>query len=256
MGMGKLGHGYGSEFHLMRIMARHRCRFTNSLEAELGLTNLCWLDFTARGKYQLKPAEKFSLPDREPLAIDFLSQPVMATAFGANAKSALKEWPKYWPVGGGTMNWDAIGLAQRTGIPEVLLVEAKGHIGELSGGPSTAKDPKSIKLITAALDKTANKLSATKQVWIKSDYYQFANRLAVLRYLQDHDINATVLHILFCGDLNDGLRKDDVCPKDAAGWKAALDEMHAALGVTEPTLHTAGVCAVAVDVVSLAVEQI
>ena len=253
--MGKLGYGYGSEFHLMRIMARHRARLTRQLESQLGVTNLTWIDFTSRGKYQLEPPKKFFMPDGEPLAIDFLAQPEMTAALGAKAKKALAAWLAYWPVGGGTMNWDAIGLAQRDGDPEVILVEAKGHIGELSGGPSGAKGKMSRLKINAALDATAKALGSTQSGWIDSDYYQFANRLAVLRFLKAQDIKASVLHILFCGDLNPSLRKGDICPKNAAGWKTALDKMHAALGLSEAALHAAGVHAAAVDVRTIDLEN-
>jgi hypothetical protein len=253
--MGTLGYGYGSEFHLMRIMARHRTRLTRQLESHLGVTNLIWIDFTSRGKYQIEPKEKFSMPDGEPLAIDFLAQPKMTSALGDKAKIALAAWPAYWPVGGGTMNWDAIGLAQRDGHPEVILVEAKGHIGELSGGPSGAKSKASRSKITTALDATAKALGATKLGWIDSRYYQFANRLAVLQFLQTQGIKSSVLHILLCGDLNPGLREGDSCPKNAEGWKSALDAMHANLGLTDDALRAASVYAVAVDIRSIDVEN-
>src|SRR5262245_19847757 len=111
--MGKLGYGYGSEFHLLRWMGRHRDEFDAAVLKALGETqsHIHWLDFefTNAGK------------DSEWKGIDFISE-----------KPTLRqEWESFWPNKRGIHNWDAVGILQTANGPEWIVVEAKAHAKEI-----------------------------------------------------------------------------------------------------------------------------
>ena len=86
-------------------------------------------------------------------------------------------------------------------------------------------------MIRKALDATikANGFTADVEDWL-SPYYQYANRLAHLHFLLQHNIPARLVFIYFCGDnwggktLSNG--KPPKCPKEAQQWDASLKDMH------------------------------
>jgi hypothetical protein len=65
---------------------------------------------------------------------------------------------------------------------------------------------------------------------MQGPYYQYANRLAHLHFLLQHDIPARLVFIYFCGDnwggktLSNGNPPN--CPKEAQQWDAYLKDMH------------------------------
>ncbi len=205
--MGKIGYGYGSEFHLLRWMGRHRTEFNKHILEAIGKegTDIDWLDFPFAGSVK-------SL-DSEWKGLDFLP----------NNLSVKKDWSQYWPNGKGIQNWDLVGRLNKPSKVEWVLVEAKAHIGEISSNcMATAKQ--SIRKISEAFDsvKKAAGVDAA-QNWM-SPYYQYTNRIAVLWFLHKHDIPARLLFIYFYGDQRPSspTKWQINCPQRKEDWQDAL----------------------------------
>jgi hypothetical protein len=208
--MGKMGNGYGSEFHLLRYLGYRRHDLNREIEKTTGGRVSDWLDFPVG-------AARF---DREWKGVDFVDST-------SDIKSA---WEKFWPQTGNVPNWDAVGLLESNSRFEYILVEAKAHVEELQSSCSASKNG-GLDTIRGALKATikANGFMADVEDWL-SPYYQYANRLAHLHFLLQHDILARLVFIYFYGDnwgtktLSNG--KPPKCPKDAHQWSAYLKDMH------------------------------
>ncbi|MFH1314386.1 MAG: hypothetical protein ABIJ00_14310 [Candidatus Eisenbacteria bacterium] len=213
-----IGAGYGSEFHLMRWMGRYRNELNTMIEQETGGQVIEWKDFKHSGKYDPADATKIKLPDKEITGIDFLSQERCADVFTA--------WKSFWPQTGNAPNWDAVGRIRSDSVDRWLLVEAKAHIGELKSRCS-AESPRSLETIEKALHQTQQAVGIeVPRDWLK-EYYQYANRLAVLHFLEYQGVPACLLYIYFCGDTNPHAD----CPKERDGWKEALEMQDSVLGL-------------------------
>lgn len=216
--MGRIGDGFGSEFHLLRYLGYHRHKLNRAVEEHTGGRVLDWLDFG--------PERTFRPLDAEWKGVDFVDP-------GLPVKSA---WTKFWPQTGNVPNWDAVGLLQSGSHGEFLLVEAKAHIEEIKSSCS-AKEEGGLPKIREALDATirARGFAVDLKDWL-SPYYQYANRLAHLHFLLQSNITARLIFIYFCGDnwggrtLHDGTPPN--CPKDEQQWQSHLQEMHRHLGLT------------------------
>lgn len=85
--------------------------------------------------------------------------------------------------------------------PGVVLVEGKSYPEEMYGGPSRAKDPRSIEQIRAAIEWTQAKLGLDADAdACPGKLYQHANRLAHLLWLQSRGVRASLVHLLFFDD--------------------------------------------------------
>src|SRR5205809_282280 len=103
--MGDIGHGYGSEWHLMRILARHREQFSDQLSRVLHkkLSHVeppRWLDSPYKANSRFL--------DGEIKAVDFLPD------HGGSA------WKNYWPD-------SRAGVPNRDGVPSWDAVGKSGH---------------------------------------------------------------------------------------------------------------------------------
>ena len=83
---------------------------------------------------------------------------------------------------------------------EHLLVEAKAHVEELRSACG-AKEEGGLDMIRDALTATiaANGFQVPVERWLRL-LYQYANRLAHLHFLLQHDVPARLIFIYFCGD--------------------------------------------------------
>jgi len=215
--MGKMGDGYGSEFHLLRYLGYHRHELNRAVEEKTGGRVADWLDFAFGGDGK---------PDKEWKGVDFLDST-------SDAKSA---WMKFWPQTGNVPNWDAVGHLESDSGVEYLLVEAKAHVEELQSSCG-ASDKGGLDTIQKALHTTIteNGFITGMEGWLKP-YYQYANRLAHLHFLLKHGIPAQLVFIYFLGDdwrgkaLSNG--KAPNCPKGAKEWASHLQEMHDHLGLS------------------------
>jgi hypothetical protein len=212
--MGKIGYGYGCEWHLLRYLGYHRQTLTMETLKITGGNSVEWLDFNfSKENAPLKD-------DREFVGLEFIKD-----------ERIQDKWRAYWPQTGTAQNWDAVGQIHFNDHDEWLLVEAKGHIGELKSDCG-ATHPKSKEKIITAFENTSQSFgNQTKPVenWLKN-YYQYANRLAVLHFLANECnplVNARLLFIYFFGDNRD----DAECPQNEEEWMPSIREMKAWLGV-------------------------
>ena len=114
---------------------------------------------------------------------------------------------------------------------EILLVEAKAHVGELGSKNSKGSKAgeKHLSKIRYALELTKNHTGSTKPVdWAKSRYYQYANRLAHLYLLRV--LNELPAYLVMVYSLNDEGRGR---PKKVSEWKDAIAQEMAELGIPE-----------------------
>ena len=214
--MGKIGHGYGSEWHLLRFLGYHRDTFSRQVRAEIGGEELSWLDF----KFSHK--NKACGRDTEYNGLDFITD-----------QDVLRNWYAFWPTTGQAQNWDAVGrLRLADGTEEWLLVEAKAHTREIKGNGCSATSPRSIEKIEKALAETKAAFGASStplEDWM-GPYYQYANRLAALYFLMEAyqpALPARLLFIYFLGDKH----KNQDCPRTKDEWKPSIDKMESALGI-------------------------
>lgn len=132
----------------------------------------------------------------------------------------LKEfWPNQGP------QWDALGL---TNDGQVLLVEAKAHVGELCSS-GTAAGPKSLSLINRSLGEVATALGASQRKAPWTDlFYQLANRLAHLHWLRvTQRVPAWLVLVNFVGDQDMG------GPTSREAWDAAYQIAYHVMGLPE-----------------------
>lgn len=205
--MGKLGIGYGSEWHLLWYLARHRGALDDAVRTATRADSVEWLDFPVR------PGGDNA--DAEWKGLDFLQ--------GAEHRAA---WAEFWPQGSGIHNWDAVGTIRVGERSEWLLVEAKANCEEIRADCG-AKPTGGLAKIQAALDVTKRALGVDPaRDWLQG-YYQFCNRLAVLQFLTSRGTPAHLLTIYFTGDVNG----DRACPEDEAGWGTAIEAQAAHVGL-------------------------
>ncbi len=215
--MGKMGLGYGSEFHLLRWMGRHRDLFTNKVSQSIGNENsiIEWVDFDF--------ASVQEIPDSELKGLEFL--------YDENTKIETK-WKGFWPTRSGIHNWDAVGWRIiEDSIKELILIEAKAHIKELESDCG-AKDKDSILKIKEAFELVTNELGIkTTNDWFKK-YYQMANRIAALYFLNEKvNIPTKLVNIYFIGDKS--IKSSRKCPKTVNEWESKIFEQDEYLGIKE-----------------------
>jgi len=206
-----IGHGYGSEWHLLRMLGYHRDHLTRAVEITLGATDLRWLDFPFN-------ARRKSLDD-EWKGVNFIRD-----------DSLQQSWHGFWPQTGNLPNWDAVGSVAINGTQEWLLVEAKGHLGEIKSTCKAQIQGGRLQIVEA-LRQTMDAAGADVPVanWLRP-YYQFANRLAALNFLRSHGIGARLLFIYFVRDKRP--HDSSICPAVAEEWEPELRLMYNHLGLT------------------------
>lgn len=235
-----IGSGYGSEYHLMRYMARYRNLLHQCIESEIGGSILEWLDFhpLTRDKYDPRDPGKVKLPDGEHLGLEFLQK---------SRPDALQAWRAFWPTTGKPPNWDAVCRINVAGQSHWLLVEAKAHAGELKS--ACKAEPRSMAIIREALGETRRGLSLHPEHDLTQRYYQYANRLAVLHFCRSvvhPPVPCKLLFIYFTGDLNPHAT---LCPRSRTEWKPALEAQHEWIGLDEDKARQLGVHSIFLDIV-------
>jgi len=119
--------------------------------------------------------------------------------------------------------WD--GLARTDG--SVILVEAKGHIAEIVSPRTRASEPARGR-IRRSMEEAQQSLSPKSFGWVDwtSTFYQYANRVAHLQFLREHNgIRAHLVNIYF-------LNASDVGgPSSIDEWKGAIKVVKTYLGL-------------------------
>lgn len=172
--MAEIGYGYGSEWHLMRFMARHRKLLEKAIRESIGNVKkedvFEWYDFLF--------GEKGIASDSELKGLSFLE----------NRKN-LDGYVSGWKT---KQSWDAVFKLDDV----IYLVEAKAHIDELSdnkphGGESTEE-------IKGFICKNLEKLNISiNEDECLGKYYQLANRLATAAFLKNNGIDSRCIYIYF-----------------------------------------------------------
>lgn len=144
----------------------------------------------------------------------------------------------FWPAGGPV--WDGLAL-----IPGgVMLIEAKAHAGELASTCTAGAASK--ERIRKQLDATKRWAGAEESADWMNGFYQYANRLAHLRFLREQGIEAHLVFLYFCGD-----SEMPAFPRTQADWEDPLHIAYEHLGLARTP---AGVTNVFVDVKDLTSE--
>jgi len=113
--------------------------------------------------------------------------------------SALKApLAAFWPRSG--PRWDGLG---RTSTGRVLLVEAKAYIEEGVDYRSGAKAPDSVDLIRQSLAVSKKAFGVNEAAPWDAPFYQYANRLAHLHFLNSVQGNNAYLLFLYFADAPD-----------------------------------------------------
>lgn len=233
--MGDMALGYGSEFHLLRWLGRHRRLFTEKVcdvanrAAKRGWKHIDWLDFEF--------ADGRLVPDSELYGPEFLT-------IGTDRGKWPKEWEKVheelrngpfkWPDVDSKymMNWDVVGVADDG---TYILGEAKAHIEEIGATCSATSENRTIINDALELPKGEDFFNAKEgRDWL-GKYYQLANRLYMVSLLERCGLKAVFLYILFTGDKFPGRAKEK-CPQKMegkGGWREALTKEYDALGLDE-----------------------
>ena len=176
--MAKLGYGYGSDFHLLRFLGRHRNYFDSLILSKLGYSGkkIDWLDF----KF-----DKSQFPqDREYIGIEFLENEKYY-------KKIEQSWKGFWPSPRNAQNWDAVGKID----DEWILVEAKAHKDEIRSNSSASK--RSRQQISLRFDQIKQEYKiATSNDWCEN-YYQKANRILFLDFMIKNNLKARLLFVYF-----------------------------------------------------------
>lgn len=217
--MSKIGYGYGSEWHLLRYLGYHRNNLNSELQKIKVFRNkeIEWLDFKFSGKNIILQQ------DEEYKGVEFLNNTYLS-----------KKFATYWPSKGNVQNWDAVGIIKNDQGNEWILVEAKANIPEIESDCG-ASSQNSLNMIDNAFLKTISFLninSKTPLNWRKN-YYQFCNRLALLKFLLDEGIDAYLLFIYFYGDTNPNHK----CPQIKQDWDNELNKMYNHVGINQANIN-------------------
>ena len=176
--MAQIGHGYGSEWQLLRFLGHHRIFLENEIKQQLHLVGECkfkWLDFGYADNRNVVSG------DKELKGLGFLAE-----------KGPFLEYPKGWED---SQSWDAVVYIGDT----LYLVEAKAHVREIGSKSKSHGGTSRQEIINFMSNQMVNfgcLVNVQKSTWL-GDYYQMANRLAVAAYLNNKGISTKVLYIYF-----------------------------------------------------------
>ena len=214
--MAEIGHGYGSEYQLLRFLGHHRELLNMIIKEQIPEINTIeWMDYPFDNK-------NISL-DSEYKGINFLDEDIQF--------KLKKDWSEYWT--GNTQNWDGIFYSNS----KIYLVEAKAHHGEIES-KFESNDEKNIRKIKNAMYSTQKAMGVQKsETWIEK-YYQLANRLVFINFLRSHGIKSQLVYIYFIngyrkrvinGSTITEVENKNICSK--ADWEKIINEQYMDLGI-------------------------
>jgi hypothetical protein len=197
--MGRRGQGYGSEDNFIEYRTKH-CQLLDSRIQSI-LPNpgeLAWL-------YPRQSARN------EPKDLTFISM----------SEEQLRLWHGFWPKRG-NRSWDGVARCNE----EWLLFEAKANAAELFS-PGTGASTGSLKQIIDAFDEAKRYLAVPAETVWQQSYYQYANRIAVLYFLNIiAKIPARLVFLYFVGDVFPDGR---ACPQNEPEWRPLISQCHSVL---------------------------
>lgn len=129
--------------------------------------------------------------------------------------------PDFWPVGGPM--WDGLARCDN----DVILLEAKAHIPEIVSPRTRATEPARGR-IRKSMEEAQRSLSPKSLGWVDwtGTFYQYANRVAHLQFLREHNkIRAHLVNLYFINAADVG------GPSNADEWKGAIKVVKSYLGL-------------------------
>jgi len=217
--MAEMGLGYGSEYQLLRYLGHHRNELNKTIREQTRLKGeLEWLDFP-KGKNRL------SL-DGEYKGVNFLKGKINKFKYD----ELRSEWNKYW---GYSQNWDGVILHKNGDNEEWIIVEAKAYLKEIK---SETKSSSKQNLQTIFQD-TQKDLNIENKNWF-GEYYQLANRLTFVHFLNKKGINASLLYVYFLNGYEKRQLKDNKLITienksvvNIVDWEKAIKDEYIELGI-------------------------
>ncbi len=209
---------YGSKYHLRRLVNEEPQRICKAIAQAYQDAGLGPLFSDLQWKSPLKVSNYHELD-----GMDFFCK--------SSRQDVVEKWREFWPTSGSSQKWDGWAVANEQGSKVPLLVEAKARAYEIKYPICRASKD-------GGLDKIINRLNETKRffgvdesvVWYKT-YYQLANRLAALYFLNKvAGIPSRLILIYFTGDKFPYKTK---CPETRTGWQPHIQAAHQALGLPD-----------------------
>ena len=204
----------GSQYHLQNLINEYPTKY---------LSNLILSNSPSLSAYATESPEW-----RSPLACqnfyEYRDGDFLQAVGLSHLRSSLSIlWPRFGP------SWDALAtVAGEKGVHGVILLEAKSHFKEL-GNPAYACGAKgeSLENIKASLAIVKHALGVSEDSDWLGKYYQYANRLAHLLWLNEEGVPTWMVFLYFIGDLEQRGPNTDV------EWRHKLNEMRIELGLPE-----------------------
>jgi hypothetical protein len=165
-------------------------------------------------------AAQESIAWKSPLAPSYKEFRDMAALRALGVTQLTERMDAFWPRRGPV--WDGLGITPKGAY---VLVEAKAHIPELMSGGCKAEG-KSLETIRSSLIATRKALAPRSKADWAGPFFQYANRLAFLRFLRE--TNQLPVHLAFVYFTND---KDMNGPTSEQAWLGAIRLMEASLGL-------------------------
>jgi len=222
--MAKLGATYGSERQFLEYRRQSPDTLDTAVLQALGLDpEKALLEW----QYPRTDGRRGS----EPESLDFLGQDPSSAA-----SRALDAWKAAWPRSGTPPQWDGVArLGARGQEPRWLLFEAKANHPEFTGAPCRASE-RSRDTIVRTLGKAKSRWQVHRDFDWTGTYYQHANRLAIIAFLEKHSIPATLVEIFFFGEhFPDGR----ACPAKADEWQPLIAARGLTLGLPATGMDSA-----------------
>ena len=175
--MAEMALGYGSEYQLLRYLGHHRMFLNNQIKTAIcNDLPIYWYDYP-------NDFQRDSL-DGEWSGINFLSD-------REDFETIKSQWKQFWPTSGNAQSWD--GIFEQDGV--LYLVEAKAHIKEMESRCQASAEESKKKIYEAFLKTTGSEEQA--KIWIESNHYQLANRIAFLHFCNMIGLKAKLCYIMF-----------------------------------------------------------
>jgi hypothetical protein len=152
--------------------------------------------------------------------------------FLTDRPDVLALWKDFWPQRGRAQTWDgAARLLHRGDQIEWLLIEAKANKVEFVTPPTGASSNGGRAQILKSLNHVKSALGVHRHYPWHGTYYQYANRLAALYFLNEvAKVPARLLHIYFTGDCFPDGRE---CPASPEDWRRLIEARDITLGLLE-----------------------
>ena len=227
--MAQIGHGYGSEWQLLRMLGHHREYLFRELRKQLSLSpdaEIQWLDYPFDGSSKPGISGDKEYKKREFFEkIPQIFTPEILLEF-KNDRFGFKL----------NQNWDGIFWVGKV----VYIVEAKAHVKEIISD-CQSDNKNSLSVIEGYFKETRDYFNISCDNDWKKTYYQMANRLAFLKLLNSHGVDARLVNIYFIDGYEKRIKDPDsdkyytIQNKNTSQeeWETAITEEENYLGTSQ-----------------------